>query len=293
MKNPERKTFQKSLIISSLLHLILIAVFIYGVPSIFEKSPQEQQIITFEMLPISDVVNVRNQNVKTSEPKEIQEAKKVKKSSPEVKEEEPIEETPKKEEAPIVPKKEAEIIPEKKKDPEPVKKQEVKKKVSPPKKEKTKPAKIAKKQEDVIDSILKNLEKESDGQEVNSPNKTNSNQAHEGKFAKGSYDEDSPLSITEKTLIKQQVEKNWRPPVGIANLENVQIILHLKLEADGTVIEVTIKDKICPIGSEQTCDLLAESAARAAKKASPIENLRPERYDLWKEFDLRFDPSNI
>ena len=71
MKNQEQKAFQKDLIISLVLHLIFIGVFIYGLPSIFKKVPEEPDVITFEILPVSDITNVKDQGVKTPEPKEI------------------------------------------------------------------------------------------------------------------------------------------------------------------------------------------------------------------------------
>ena len=76
MKTQEQKAFQRDLIISLVLHLIFVVIFIYGIPSIFEKLPEENQVITFEMLTVSDIVNVRNQDIKKPEPKEIKESKK-------------------------------------------------------------------------------------------------------------------------------------------------------------------------------------------------------------------------
>ena len=35
----------------------------------------------------------------------------------------------------------------------------------------------------------------------------------------------------------------------------------------------------------------AESAVRAVRQASPIENLPTDRYDIWKEFNMLFNPS--
>lgn len=305
MKTQEQKSFQTYLIISSFLHLIFIGVFIFGIPS-FKKMPEEQDVVIFEMVDVADLVNIKNQNIETTKDIEIKESQKVKKSTTEVA---PVEEEKPKEEVkeePKLPEKEPEIVPEKKEEVKIPEKVEKKEEVTPPKKEeeKPKPVKIVekpkkpvkkpvKKEEDVMDSILKNLEKESDGQAIKSPNRNVMSQSDEGKFAKGDYDEDSPLSVTEKLLIKQQIEKNWQPPVGAASLENVQVILHLKVLEDGTITDVRIKDILCPAGAGQTCDLVAQTAARAAKKASPLQNLRPERYDIWREFDLRFDPSNI
>ena len=140
MKNQEQKAFQKDLIISLVLHLIFIGVFIYGLPSIFKKVPDQQNVITFEMLTVSDITNVRDQGVKTPEPKEIKKSQKIEKSAASPKENlEQKEETPKQEEPkqvekkPETPKeekttplKEAEIVPEKKKEEEAPKKEEPK-----------------------------------------------------------------------------------------------------------------------------------------------------------------------
>ena len=140
MKNQEQKAFQKDLIISLVLHLIFIGVFIYGIPSIFKKTPEEPDVITFEILPISDITNVRDQGVKTPEPKEIKKSQKIEKSAAlpkenlEQKEETPKQEEPKpvekKQETPkeekTTPSKEAEIVPEKKKEEEAPKKEEPK-----------------------------------------------------------------------------------------------------------------------------------------------------------------------
>lgn len=107
------------------------------------------------------------------------------------------------------------------------------------------------------------------------------------------YDEYSPLSITEKMMIKRQIEKNWSPPVGLDSARDIRILLHLKLNKDGSVKNLDVKNVICPKKNISVCKLVAESAIRATRKASPIENLLPERYDIWGEFDIDFDPSSL
>lgn len=300
MKDQDRKAFIRDFIISFLLHLLILVLFIYGSPS-FKKIPEESHVIVLEMLPVEDIVNVKNQSPQKSEEKDLKPAQKIKQSAPKTpkeKKQEPekAEEKPKevtKPKEPEIIKKEAEPLPEPKKE---EKKQTVTEEKSQ-KKEKIKAEeqkKLPKKpKEDPLDSILKTLENESEGEVLKSKNRKNSSSENEGKTSKGDYNQDSPLSITEKLLIKQQIEKNWRPPVGSIDLENIQIILHLSVELDGTITEVKIKDMICPSGNKQICDLVAESSLRAAKQASPLTNLSPARYDYWKEFDLRFDPSQI
>jgi len=104
-----------------------------------------------------------------------------------------------------------------------------------------------------------------------------------------SYAPDS-LSKDEKLLIMSRVEEKWIPVVS--DLENIKVKVSLELEIDGTVTKAEIKSITCPPGIEQTCQLIAESAKRAVKNASPIKNLQPERYDIWKTVELDFYPGN-
>jgi len=285
MKNQEQKAFQKDLIISLILHLIFIGVFIYGLPSIFKKAPEEPDVITFEMLPVADITNVRDQGIKTPEPKEIKKSQKIEKSAASPKENlEQKEETPKQEEPKPVEKKPETSKEEDKKKPAPIKKEV--KQPQPKKEENAK--KAPKKQEDVIDSLLANLEKESEGTERRSPNRTPPSPPNEGKFAKGNNAaEDEPLAVSEIATIKGQIKSNWNKPAG---LEGIKVVLHLSLDIEGNATIVGVSGLK---GDKQLQILVEESARRAVKKANPIKNLRPERYNVWKEFNVGFEPSDF
>ena len=286
MKNQEQKAFQKDLIISLILHLIFIGVFIYGLPSIFKKAPEEPDVITFEMLPVADITNVRDQGIKTPEPKEIKKSQKIEKSAASPKENlEQKEETPKQEEPKPVEKKPETSKEEDKKKPAPI----IKKEVKQPQAKKEETAKKApKKQEDVIDSLLANLEKESEGTERRSPNRTPPSPPNEGKFAKGNNaDEDEPLAVSEIATIKGQIKSNWNKPAG---LEGIKVVLHLSLDIEGNATIVGVSGLK---GDKQLQILVEESARRAVKKANPIKNLRPDRYNVWKEFNVGFEPSDF
>ena len=285
MKNQEQKAFQKDLIISLILHLIFIGVFIFGLPSIFKKAPEEPDVITFEMLPVADITNVRDQGIKTPEPKEIKKSQKIEKSAASPKENlEQKEETPKQEEPKPVEKKPETPKEEDKKKPAPIKKEV--KQPQPKKEENAK--KAPKKQEDVIDSLLANLEKESEGTERRSPNRTPPSPPNEGKFAKGNNaDEDEPLAVSEIATIKGQIKSNWNKPAG---LEGIKVVLHLSLDIEGNATIVGVSGLK---GDKQLQILVEESARRAVKKANPIKNLRPERYNVWKEFNVGFEPSDF
>lgn len=296
--------FKNSLTTSGIIHLILLAVFIFGFPRVFDKLPEEPNIITFEILPVSEINNVKTENIAAKKAVEQEKSREVKKSEAAKKEspkpietkteEEKVEKEKPKEEV-----KDAEKVPEKKEekkkeDKKPIEEKKQDKKEKPKEKPKDKPKakpKVAPKEEDSIDSILKNLEEESEGDDQKALKKSNKEKQAGTKKARGAdYNEDSPLSITELMLIKSQVERNWRPPVGTQNLKDVRVILHMILAKDGTVTDVSIKDVICPPNSDLTCKLTAESAVRAVRQASPIENLPIDRYDVWKDVTMTFDP---
>ncbi len=285
MISQESKKFQGAIILSTLLHLILIAVFFFGFPAFFEKLPEEKDALTFEILPLSEIVNVKNESKSARLAKEAKKSRLIKKTKTEAKPEP-------KTETPTPPKKEIE-----KKVPE---KAVIKEKaLTPPKaknptpKPKKKPKSIPKKDEDAIDAILKNLEQESEGSEAKISTKSSSRQKAGDKYSRGmDYDETVPLSITENLIIKQQIKQHWREPVGAQNLETVKVVMIVYVEEDGTIEENPVIKVVCPPNSGSTCTLVEESARRAIKQASPLENLLPNRYDSWKKLKIEFSPNN-
>ena len=314
MKN-NNENFLIFLSCSIALHLVVIYFFLFGLPSFFEKLPEEQ-VIVFEMLPVSNKSNVPTQKKQHEKSIENEEAKKVEQSKPDVApikkpieppiEEKKIVEKPVEEKKPIEKpaeeKKPIEKVVEEKK-PVETKPAEEKKptekspeeKKAPVKKEAKKPKEVQKKipTKSDLDSLLKNLEQSSEGNNAKSNKQKRTEQANADKESKGTYDENLPLSISEMALIKQQIEKHWNIPIGAQNLDQVRVILYIALKKDGSVEEVRVVDKICNNISNTICQALADSAVRAVWQASPIENLTEERYSTWKEIKLGFDPSKM
>lgn len=302
------------------LHLLLLYFFLFGMPSLFEKLPEEQTI-TFEMLPVNDKPNIitqtkqkealiENEDAKKSEqtkpkeekPKDLPKEEKAK--EPETK---PVKEKPKIEEnKPIIEPKPEENLPDKKeeikeeKPKEEEKKQVAEAKKTEEKKEEKKPVekpKEKKKQEsktDELDSLLKNLEQSSEGDNVKSNKQKRSEKIDNKKEAKGVYTEGLPLSDSESSLIKRQIERHWNNiPAGARGNNKVKIIISIILDKAGNVEQAKVKEKICPGIPNSVCEALADSAVRAVWKASPIENLDPARFNHWKEINFNFDPSRL
>ncbi|KJV79010.1 putative periplasmic protein TonB [Rickettsia rhipicephali str. Ect] len=292
-------------------------------PSLFEKLPEEQTI-TFEMLPVSDKSNIitqtkqkeapiKNEDAKKSEqskpkeeePQDLPKAEKAKKpeaktmeEKPKIEEKKPIEE-PKSEEAKeALPEKKEEVKEEKPKEEE--KKQAEEKEKPEEKKEEKKPAekpKEVKKKEpktDELDSLLKNLEQSAEGDNVKSNKHQRSKKADNAKEAKGVYTDGLPLSDSETSLIKRQIERHWsNVPAGVRGNNKVKVIISITLDKAGNVEQAKVNEKICPNIPASVCEALADNAIRAVWQASPIENLDSARFNHWKEINFSFDPSKL
>lgn len=272
MKNKEKKQFQGALILSTLLHFIIVGLFYFGLPSAFEKLPEEKDVLTFEVVPVSAIANIKTESKSKQKEKIAKKSKQVKKAKPTPKKKTP---TPKKPVKKDETKKKKEIVPVKSKE---------KPKKMPPKKEETK-----KQDDDPMESILKNLEKESKGTEAKTPTKSQEAKEQSNKTAKGSdYNEEYPLSITEELYIKRLINAVWRRPAGIEYSNGINLKLRLKLDKTGKIVDHSI-NTTCPPNLKTLCNLLEDSALRAIKEVDTIENLSPDRYNIWKEFTLNFD----
>ena len=312
MKISEDKKFQYALVISTILHIILIGIFIFGVPSFFEKLPPEENVITFEMLQLSEVVNVKIQSPNTKpqedpeKAKKVEKAKKPQETKPEEKKEEPKKqeeakkaepETKQEEEKPKEPLKttKAEPVAPKKEEKEPLNKKTLVKKEE--KKDTPKPKPKQKKQEeDIIDSLLKNLEEASEGEQTKSDKKIQETTDNKGKYARSErFDEESPLSMTELMLIRQQIEKNWNLQrfLGINGIQEIKIFTYIKLNQKGEIVDAIIVKNHCPPHMSDICKSLAESVIQAIWSSNPIENLVPTRYNIWGELNITFTPGNL
>ncbi|AJQ51685.1 energy transducer TonB [Rickettsia conorii subsp. raoultii] len=321
--NQNKDNFTVFLSFSVVLHLLLVYFFLFGMPSLFEKLPEEQTI-TFEMLPVSDKSNIITQTKQKKAPIENEDAKKSEQSKPKeeepqdlpkeekakepeaktmeekpkIEEKKPIEE-PKSEEAKeALPEKKEEVKEEKPKEEE--KKQAEEKKKPEEKKEEKKPAekpKEVKKKEpktDELDSLLKNLEQSSEGDNVKSNKHQRSKKADNAKDAKGVYTDGLPLSDIETSLIKRQIERHWsNVPAGVRGNNKVKVIISITLDKAGNVEQAKVNEKICPNIPASVCEALADNAIRAVWQASPIENLDSARFNHWKEINFSFDPSKL
>ena len=325
----EDNKFKLSIYCSLFLHILFLVMLYVGTPSFYEEYKQEPQLVSFEMLPASTVMNLPqmiNPELKKAEKKTNPKTAK-KKAPKEVKkaetEQKPEPKTEQKSEAKSEPVTKSEPVKEKKSEQENIQKVPVKPKVEEDKPIEKKDKPKNKTQEKLKDKPKNRTEKST---EANSKSKTLRKSLEEPEASKVSpfdaldseddneqedikltkdiideknfstsqlYDEFNPLSITETMLIRRQIEQHWSPPVGLDSASGVRVMISLKLTKAAGIKRLEVKNVICPKGDIGVCRLVAESTLRAVRKAMPIKGLSVDRYDIWGEFDLLFDPQDL
>ena len=260
----------KSLIISSVLHVILITITAMSLPFLAKKPIDLPPIVSIELIQITDKTNIPF-------------APKAKKIIDKVKEKE------KKlvsEQAP--PKK----IKKKKPDAVPMPENEIKK-IEKPKEEKQNPEKIDNEVKQVSEFEKKELfdpnniaalidkSKIESAQKINKSDKITQDQ--------NKNLENTNLSLSEEDALKAQIFGCWSIPLGLPYNENLLVRIRLQLEKDGTVIKSEILDHARMNKPGQGYyKVLAESALRAIKLCQPLR-VPTTGYDRWKELQLNFD----
>lgn len=289
--NNEDKFLKKGLIASLFFHALIAIFFFFGMPTIFERFPDKQDFLTFEVVNISDI---NTPIAKSSDTKKIKKEQKNTRIIPKASKKPAIKQSEKqvqKQSKKLEPKKDnkkIEKIPEKQnKNSKKPKKQEIKKAKETKKKEITKKQNI-----DPIESILKNLEEESKGNKVQA-NEKKLNTELEKKDKKSNEQSVKEASINAAIIIQNKIEQNWINPVNTEDISGIKIIFNIKLSPNGDITSITEKEVICPYGSSSVCKIIAQSAMRSIKQSSPIENLPKEFYNSWKEKNIEFDPSMI
>ena len=260
----------KSLIISSVLHVILITITAMSLPFLAKKPIDLPPIVSIELIQITDKTNIPF-------------APKAKKIIDKVKEKE------KKlvsEQAP--PKK----IKKKKPDAVPMPENEIKK-IEKPREEKQNPEKIDNEVKQVSEFEKKELfdpnniaalidkSKIESAQKINESDKITQDQ--------NKNLENTNLSLSEEDALKAQIFGCWSIPLGLPYNENLLVRIRLQLEKDGTVIKSEILDHARMNKPGQGYyKVLAESALRAIKLCQPLR-VPTTGYDRWKELQLNFD----
>jgi len=97
------------------------------------------------------------------------------------------------------------------------------------------------------------------------------------------------LSLSEEDALKAQIFGCWSIPLGLPYNENLLVRIKLQLKPDGTIIKSEILDHARMNKPGQGFyKVLAESALRAIKLCQPLR-VPTTGYERWKELQLNFD----
>ncbi len=281
----ERKN---GLFYSAAFHLLLLLLMIFGLPSLLKNEPPpEPTAITVELLPISELSNVKPSEEKQAEkPKpEEQKQEEQKKPSPPVKTSEPTPPAPAPEPAPVQkPKPETKPEPkkeEKKPEPKPEPKPEVKKE---PKKKK----------ESDLDAILKAVRETAQKEKTEKKEPVKESTSSSSKAISSRFDPSMQMSISEKDAIMGQLAKCWNPPAGAKNAHELVVVINAEFNSDGSFIKAEIaSESRGRYNSDPFFQAAADAALRAVRQCSPLKNLSPEKYNAWGSMELHFDPREM
>ena len=101
--------------------------------------------------------------------------------------------------------------------------------------------------------------------------------------------ENTGLSLSEEDALKAQIFGCWSIPLGLPYNENLLVRIKLELKPDGSVIKSEILDHARMNRPGQGFyKVLAESALRAVKLCQPLR-VPTTGYERWKELQLNFD----
>ena len=271
-----------ALIISGLMHVMLIVVAVVGLPALRDETQTEMTIIPVEMVKIGE-----EQKLKIEPPKAEKKAeeKKEEKKKPTRKVEMPPEPPKMASDMPLPDVKQKPATkPEKKPEPQQVATRAPK--VTP----KSKPRPPSRFQISKVAALLdKRQEEEKSIGDI---------------LEEKGYDQPQPMTQIEieqqmmtlgQAVAKQIYDRKcWNVPAGARDAENLLIIVQVWLRPDGTMArppEVKDQGRMNQPGQE-FYRTAAESALRAVRKCVPYE-LPKEKYELWREMELYFDPKEF
>lgn len=283
------------LYLSIALHTVVILLLLVGLPFLSFKDINTDYAYVVDVVPVSELTNVK---VKTSNKKDEaeQQTKKAPKAAAEQQKEQEQSKSKEVQKKATETEKPAEKIPDKnvkeEKKKEELKKDEKKQDNVKAKDDPKKDDKAKKKNDSFEKSILKSLDAESkkaDNKKVEKDFKDLTD-ALKGDTNKD-YNPNLPMSISEIDAIKSQIVKAWNTTsFSGANDKGMQVIINIELDMDGNVIRVTPQKMS---SSSPYYQVFVESAIRAVKKASPLQNLTKEKYHSWKEIEFRFDSAGM
>ncbi len=159
----------------------------------------------------------------------------------------------------------------------------------PPKK----PVKVARRtpetpQRDPIDDIAALLNKTDDERRAPPPPSE-----REGTPLRGPADingDDARIAADIADALRRRIEECWNIPAGVRDAQHLRVRIRFQLGPGG---EVTGGPEVLNNINHPAFPAAAQSAVRAVLACQPYAFLPPDRYDLWKDVILTFDPAQM
>ena len=191
-----------------------------------------------------------------------------------------------------VPDKEAEAKP--KDEPKTEEKKEVVKaekpkpvKTEPPKK--LKPAPVAKKRDFNADRISALLNKIPDQSQA-TPKAADTPPEAKKETHGQSTGTEMTMSVNEIDALRAKIAQCWSPPPGGLGAEHIVVRLRMQLNEDGSLVGYPSVENGGGSGFFQAA---ADSAVRAVYQCQPYSSLPADKYAVWRDLILNFDPSQM
>lgn len=269
-----------AIIISLVFHVVVLASGMIAIPMWRDDKPTEMRVIPVEMITVGEITKLRAQEKKPDPVKKIPDAKK-----------KPAQ---RKVEMPPPPPKLASTMPLPDIKSKPKKKIKDKKPIitaanrAPKITPKTKPrrfnagklAVLLDKREQSEPNIIEKLKDRDFG-----PEKQISSLDLEQQIL-------SIADAIDKHIFDNQC---WNVPAGAKGAAGLKVTVQVRLGPDGELIgapKVTERSRMTMPGQE-FFRTAAESALRAVRKCAPYDFLPKDKYDLWRDMEVIFDPEHM
>ena len=105
----------------------------------------------------------------------------------------------------------------------------------------------------------------------------------------------SPLSMSEQDALRRQLESCWSVPAGVRDAQNLVVEVKVSLDPDGKVVRAQAV-RSSPLSGSSGFQIAAEAAERAVHICQQRHgrlNVPRDKYNIWKEMTLTFDPKDL
>ena len=150
-----------------------------------------------------------------------------------------------------------------------------------------KPAPAAKKRDFDTDRIAALLNKIPDA--ANAPAPVVPSDETPSKVRGQSNGTEAAMSVNEIDALRARIAQCWSVPPGGLGAEQIVVRLRLQLNEDGTLVGYPT---VANSGSSPFFQAAADSAVRAVYQCQPYA-LPSDKYALWRDMILNFDPSEM